>query len=145
MIDTLTPPSDLNLLAKYPHLYPPQGFCPLDRNGFISLQNLTAAPASTVLETIKEVGPGMEGWIRLLGLESGNFQNSWLSIYEDGQPMKNYVVLQAPIGSTSTPRAAFVKLVGGKTYELRASIKANQVPFIAFRWTLFGWYYPIPR
>jgi hypothetical protein len=143
-MDPMTPPLVMGSLNDFPWLYPPKGFYPLDRNGIASIQNVTLAPVTTVLETIDEIGSGAEGWIRLLALESSDFNNSYFSLYEDSQPMKNYVVLNAPIGSTSTPRQAFIPLKGGRKYTLRATLAASQ-PFLAFRWTLFGWYYQIPQ
>jgi len=128
-------------MGKYPHLFPPPGFTPIDRNGIFSFNGNPGD--SQVLETIKEIGQGNEGWLRLLGLESADFFTTFFTILRNGQPMKDYTRLLAPIGSTSTPREAFIYLPGNYTYSLQVTCYNAAAVNVSLRWTLFGWYYPL--
>lgn len=126
---------------KYPWLYPPPGFHRIDRNNIAVISNPGVVNVTQVLETISEVGQGMEGWIRCMALVSGDFNLSFFTILENDQPMKDYVSLQAQIGDTPTPREAFILLKGNNTYKLQVTALPGALN-IALRWTLFGWYYP---
>jgi len=142
MDDLMPPLMNADAMAKYPWVYPPPGFYPIDRNGIKTVGSGVAG--SDILETISEVGQGSEGYIRLLALESGDFSTTFFTLIENDQPMKNYVRLEAPIGATSTPRACLIKLLGNNTYKLKATYTAG-AQNVALRWTIFGWYYPIKR
>lgn len=138
-MDTMLAPMNKETMNQYPHLFPPPGFTPIDRNGIRTYNGL----APETLETIKEIGNGSEGWLRLLGLESADFSTTFFTILKNGQPMKDYTRLEAPIGSTSTPRSAFIYLPGNYTYSLQVSGQGGGAVNVSLRWTLFGWYYPI--
>lgn len=127
-------------IQDYPHLFPPPGFVAIDRN---RIRTITG-PGEFTLETISEVAQGMEGWIRWIGLESGDFTATFFRMLQNGQPMKDYTQIEAPIGSTATPRVCFIKLPGNYTYTLQCVATAAAVN-VSLRWSLFGWYYPIAR
>ena len=136
--------TDLGLasdLKKYPHIFPPPGFVPIDRNG--ARTETLAAGLSDTLETISEVGSGMEGWLRLMALVSADFAVTFFTILENDQPMKNYTHLEATIGDTSTPRECFIKLKPNYTYKLLVTGQGGGAVNVTVRWTLFGWYYPL--
>jgi len=141
MDDLMPPLMNAEAMAKYPWVYPPPGFTPIDRNG---IRTVSGVNNKLTLETISEIGQGSEGWLRLMALESGDFDTTFFTILENDQPMKNYVNLNAPIGSTATPRATLIKLLGNNTYKLviTSTIAAANV---SLRWALFGWYYPLKR
>jgi len=127
-------------LSKYPHIIPPLGFSPIDRNGFLALPG--AAGTDLVLETIPAISPGYGGWIRLIGLTSTDFPNSFFTIRMGGAPLRDYTRVGTNIGSTDTPRECFIELKPNYDLQLLVSYTAAAV---GVRWTLFGWSYQVGR
>lgn len=124
-----------NGLAAYPHLFPPPGFIPVDRNKSFSL---VSGGGETELERI-QLTDGYEGWIRLVGLQASSFTNFFFTIKNQGQPIRDYTRITVPLGQADSPQPIFLELKANIPLTLHATNTSGGV--IALRWRLFGWYY----
>lgn len=128
---------DPNSIANYPHVIPPPGFLPIDRNG------LESCPAGqiTVLETIN-LG-NMAGWLVQMGLECADFSKGFMQILRGGQPIRDYTLIQTNLGTPEAPKQTFIEIVPNQPLSL--VFKNTSAGAISCRWNLFGWYYPSQR
>jgi len=127
---------DLNQLDKFPHLFPPPGFTPFVRTGLLTIP---AVAAVTDLETI-QIGQNMEGWVRWVGLEAGDFSVINFRIVQGTAPLRDYTAITVPLGSPTTPMSVFIPVPMNVPLILQAiSTGASLQPV---RWLLSGWYYP---
>lgn len=125
---------DLNQLDKFPHLFPPPGFTPFVRTGLVTV----AAAGTTVLETI-QLTASMEGWVRQIGLEAGDFSIINFQITTGAVPIRDYARIPVPLGNVSTPMSVFIPLPVNVPLTLNAlAVDATPTPV---RWLLSGWYY----
>ena len=86
---------------KYPHLIPPPGFRPIYRPG--GPRPITGVAGDTfVLEEITAL-QGMKGWIRRMGLESGDWNVVGFQLQQGKSPIAELARIATPIGSPSTP------------------------------------------
>jgi hypothetical protein len=120
------------------HIIPPDGFQQIDRNGFYATTAGDVANTSALLETI-QLPPSMEGWIRTIGLECTDFSQLQLQLNQANWPMRDYNNIQVPLGSTSVPKATFIKIPPNQPITLQAvNILSESV---GIRWSLWGWFY----
>jgi len=134
-IDELIPGAMLKGLEKYPHLFPPPGFIQVDRNGLLAPTDGSGIPQ--VLETIL-LTSGYSGWLRTVGLESGDWATSYMTLSVGGSPLRDYTKIMVPLGSPTTPKAVFIELVPNQPLTLTVTSTA----LVPVRWSLWGWYYP---
>jgi hypothetical protein len=126
---------DINQLDKFPHLFPPPGFTPIVRTGLVTIP---AVAAVTNLETI-QITANMEGWIRWIGLEAGDFSVINFRIVVGTAPLRDYTGITVPLGSPTTPISVFIPIAVNVPLTLQAvSTGASLQPV---RWLLSGWYY----
>ncbi|MDE1822336.1 MAG: hypothetical protein KGI98_15975 [Euryarchaeota archaeon] len=133
-------PSLSGELSKYPHLFPPPGFNPVDRNGSLSpYANLTTAPVT--LETIS-LGPGQEGWIRTIGLLCSDFTKVFLQVKVGNVVLRDYAHIVVPLGQPETPKETFIRIPVNVPLTLVA-VGDGSGAGVTIRWNLFGWYYDV--
>jgi hypothetical protein len=124
-------------ISKYPHIFPPPGFEPIDRNGFFP----TPGAGTYLLESISPIAPSYEGWVRLLALTSTDYSISYFTISNGGAPLKDYTLIQTMVGAPETPKPVFIRLKPNYTLEVRAVCTG----VVGLRWSIFGWYYEVAR
>lgn len=125
-------------LAKYPHLFPPPGFNPVDRNGSLSpFTNLTTAPQT--LETIL-LNQLQEGWIRTIGLLCSDFTQAYFQVQVGGAPLRDYTHVIVPLGQPETPKETFIYIPPNTPLTLIA-VGNGSGAGVTLRWNLFGWFY----
>jgi hypothetical protein len=126
---------DINQLDKFPHLFPPPGFTPFVRTGLVTVP---AVAGSSDLETI-QLTASMEGWVRLIGLEAGDFSVINFMVTLGTAPLRDYAGITVPLGNVSTPMSIFIFIPPNVPLVLKAiSTGASPQPV---RWLLSGWYY----
>jgi len=124
-------------LEKYPWLFPPPGFQPLNRAG---LKTITGVAGDVVgLETIK-LAIGYTGWVTRMGLESGDWNSVGFQFTVGGQPLRDFTLIQVPIGSPSTPENVYINIPPNVTVNLQVLLLGPVAP-TPVRWYLGGWFY----
>lgn len=125
---------DPNSIANYPHVIPPPGFLPIDRNGLLNCP----ANKTSILETIN-LG-NMEGWLVQMGLECADFTKGFMQILRGGAPIRDYTLINTNLGTPETPKQTYIQIVPNQTLAL--TFTNTSAAQISCRWNLFGWYYP---
>jgi hypothetical protein len=126
---------DIGNLGAYPHLFPPAGFTQFHRN---KLLTIPAVAGTTELERIL-ISSNQVGWLRMIGLEAGDWNIGYFSINMGGQPLLDYVQINVPLGNVATPVPLFVKIAPNNPLTLTyTSTGAAPNPL---RWSLWGWFY----
>ena len=123
-------------LGRYPHLFPPPGFTQFHRNGLVTLPAVSGV--TTLLEKI-QITSNQTGWLRLIGLEAGDWNDLFFTISVGGNPFPDYVRIQVPLGNTATPVPVFVPIQVNVPLTLTVTTLAATVNPV--RWSLWGWYY----
>jgi hypothetical protein len=96
--------------------------------------------AQFVLEVIQLAG-GYTGWLRRMGLESGNWNCIAFQLQVGGAPLRDFTVVKVPIGSPSTPEDVYLAVAPNVVTQLVALVIAVPPAAIPLRWYLGGWYY----
>jgi hypothetical protein len=120
-------------LSAYPHLFPPPGFVQFDRNGLQAPAAIGVTPIATIA-----INSGYRGWVRQIGLESGDFGTSFFTINLGGAPIRDYTRIEVPLGSPTTPKDVFIEIPPNFSLVLTVTCTAPT----PVRWNLWGWYYP---
>jgi len=123
----------------YPWIVPPPGFRPTYRPG--GPVQISGAPGKqTLLETIK-VMPGYKGWIKRMGLESGDWDQVGFQIFIGGAPADELGLIRTPIGSPSTPEDVYIEVNPNMPVEIYAINLLNVAGPVPVRYYLGGWMY----
>jgi hypothetical protein len=124
---------------EYPWMVPPPGFRPIYRPG--GPRVITGAVG--VLTPLENIQPmqGMKGWIRRMGLESGDWDLVGFQIRAGQTPLAELALIRTPIGSPSTPEDVYIEVNPNMPVTIFA-VNLQPVPGnVPVRWYLGGWYY----
>lgn len=132
-------PMGAGSMKDYPHLFPPPGFIPVDRNKSFAL---VSGGGETLLESI-QLTDGYEGWIRLVGLQASTFTGFFFTMKDGGQPLRDYTRITVPLGQADSPQPIFIPLKANIAFSLHGANTSGAN--VALRWRLFGWYYKAGR
>ena len=127
-------------IARYPHLFPPPGFTPFVRTG--GPITVPAVAGTTVLDSI-QITSNMEGWVRQIGLEAGDFSIISFRIQNDGAPLRDYTNISVPLGNVATPINVFIPI--SVNVPLQLLVISTGVAPVPVRYVMTGWYYEAKR
>ena len=126
---------DLNQLDKFPHLFPPPGAKHFVRTGLLTIP---AVAGTTVIETI-QLTASMEGWVRQIGLEAGDFSVINFQITQGTAPLDDFTRIKVPLGNVSTPMSVFIPIP--VNVPLNLNVLSDGTSAQPVRWLLSGWMY----
>ncbi len=121
------------------HIVPPPGFDYIDRN---AARALASGGGQTQLERINLSG-GRDAWIVACGLQASSFVGFFYTFKMNGQPLRDYVQIEVPLGQADNPKPVFLKIKANYTLTLHGTNTSGGN--VALRWRLFGWYYPTAK
>lgn len=125
---------------KYPYMVPPPGFKAIYRpGGPIAINGVQGA--ITPLAVI-QVLPRHKGWLRRMGLESGDWNSVGFQIYRGALPDTDGLgLITSPIGSPSTPEDIYMEVSANLPVTLNAVNLINLAGPVPVRWYIGGWLY----
>lgn len=124
---------------EYPWMVPPPGFMPIYKpGGPVQITGVAAGEVFPLL-TIQPM-QNMRGWIRRMGLESGDWDTVGFQIRQGNTPIPELAFIRTPIGSPSTPEDVYIEVNPNLPITISAIMVQAGGP-IPVRWYLGGWFY----
>lgn len=128
--------------GQYPYMVPPRGFKPIYRPGGPTIIPVGTLQGTLIQLAVVNVMPRFKGWIRRMGLESGDWDSVGFQIFRGALPDTDGLgLITSPIGSPSTPEDIYMEVSTNLPVTLYAVARVALAANTPVRWYLGGWLY----